>query len=311
MKRYYDILGLEEGATKKEIKQAYRKMAMQYHPDLNPGKESKQKFIEILEAYEYLMGIRQMNEGKGMSYEDLQKFYELMKKAAEEKAKREYREKVREFKKEKERKQGEEYQKAIYLLVAICIVAIGLWQGYKFYTNLMINGDREVAEVEVIGIGMKRLKYAFQVGDSLYKDEQYVSNNKIEMISGNGMPLKTGDRFEVEFSRGAPAYHRINFERVSTATMQRYFAMVSSKLTYLFYEEWQHLSNDEKRVRAACITSIVFSRQGFEGLSDIYYADANILDNFSHNSWTWYFMKTSDDFEEILEACQAEEEELD
>ena len=305
MKQYYDILGLQEGASKKEIKQAYRKMAMLYHPDLNPGKESKQKFIDILEAYEYLMGIRQMNNGKGMSYEDLQKFYELMKKAAEEKAKREYREKVREFKKQKERKQAEEYQKAIYLLVAILVLAVGIWQGYKFYSNLMINGDKQVAEVEVVGIGMKRMKYAFPVGDSLYKDERYVSNNSIEMISGNGMPLRIGDRFEVEFSGVSPGYHRINFEKVSARTMQRYFAMVSSKLTYLFYEDWKHFSNDEKRVRAACITSIVFSRQGFDGLSTIYYADANVLDNFSHNSWTWYFMKTSDEFVEILEACQA------
>ena len=217
MKQYYDILGLSEGATKKEIKRAYRKMAMRYHPDLNPGKEAKQKFIEILEAYEYLMGIRQMNQGRGMSYDDLQKFYELMKKAAEEKAKREYRARVRQFKKEKERKQVEEYKKAGYLLIAILVVAAGVWQGYKFYSNLMITGDMQVTEAEVIGIGMKRLKYAFPIGDSLYEDEQYVSNNKIEMISGNGMPLKTGDKFELEFSKNSPQYHRINFERVSTA----------------------------------------------------------------------------------------------
>lgn len=305
MKRYYQILGLQEGASKKEIKSAYRKMAMRYHPDLNPGKDSKQKFLEILEAYEYLMGIRQMNEGKGMSFEDLQKFYELMKKAAEEKAKREYREKVKQFKKEKERKQAEEYRRAIYALVAIIVIGISAWQGYRFYTNLVINREPVVVEAEVIGIGMKRMLYSFNVGDSLYKDDQYVSRNKIEMLSGNGMPLKTGDRFEVVFCQSDPTYNRINFEKVSTATMQRYFRLVASKLNYLYYEDWQSLSEDEQRVRAACITTIVFSRQGFDGLSTIYFADANFLDNFSHNSLSWYFMKNSDEFEEILAACKA------
>lgn len=52
---YYEILGLQKGATKDDIKKAYRKMAIQFHPDKNPGnKEAEEKFKEATEAYEIL-----------------------------------------------------------------------------------------------------------------------------------------------------------------------------------------------------------------------------------------------------------------
>lgn len=54
-KGYYQILGVSRTASEKEIKQAYRRLARQYHPDLNPGdKSAEAKFKEINTAYEVL-----------------------------------------------------------------------------------------------------------------------------------------------------------------------------------------------------------------------------------------------------------------
>lgn len=52
---YYEILGVAKGSSQDEIKKAYRKVAMQYHPDRNPGdKSAEEKFKEAAEAYEIL-----------------------------------------------------------------------------------------------------------------------------------------------------------------------------------------------------------------------------------------------------------------
>ena len=54
-KDFYEILGVSKSATSEEIKKAYRKKAIQYHPDKNPGdKEAEENFKLAAEAYEVL-----------------------------------------------------------------------------------------------------------------------------------------------------------------------------------------------------------------------------------------------------------------
>jgi len=71
-KQYYEILNLKEGATKEEIKRAYKSMALKHHPDRNNGsEESKKKMQEIGEAYEKL------NDEKIRKFEYKSNYYDF------------------------------------------------------------------------------------------------------------------------------------------------------------------------------------------------------------------------------------------
>jgi curved DNA-binding protein CbpA len=57
MTEYYKILGLQPGASKTEIKKAFRKLVFVYHPDVNPSSNARDKFIQIQTAYEVLYNL--------------------------------------------------------------------------------------------------------------------------------------------------------------------------------------------------------------------------------------------------------------
>jgi DnaJ-class molecular chaperone len=68
-KDYYEILGVKENASEGEIKKAYRKLALKYHPDKNPGdKKAEENFKEVSEAYYALGDAKRRKE-----YDDLKK----------------------------------------------------------------------------------------------------------------------------------------------------------------------------------------------------------------------------------------------
>ena len=84
-KDYYKILGVSRNASEREIKQAYRRLARQYHPDVNPGdKSAEEKFKQINEAYEVLSD--KENRQKYDKYGDQWQYADQFEKAGRQQA---------------------------------------------------------------------------------------------------------------------------------------------------------------------------------------------------------------------------------
>ena len=82
-KNFYDILGVKKGASDKEIKQAYRRLARKYHPDVNPGdKSAEATFKEINAAYEVLSDKK--NRQKYDKYGDKWQYADQSEQAAQQ-----------------------------------------------------------------------------------------------------------------------------------------------------------------------------------------------------------------------------------
>ncbi|HAD95965.1 MAG TPA: hypothetical protein DCG19_01100 [Cryomorphaceae bacterium] len=305
MNHYYQILGLEPGADKDAIKKAYRRLAMKYHPDVNPGAEARDKFLEVLEAYEYLMGIREYQKKK-FSEEDLRKAAEVMVEWARQQAKAKYRERVYKLRKEREKEQARQYTQAIYLLIGLVVMYFTLSWGWGWYKDLMIDNAPVYTTATVVGVGQNRVLYQFEVNDEVREERDYVSRDGFTMLTDEGLPLEIGDEFELIYQEGNPDFHRLNYRKMSAETFNRYMLSVSNALQQWLREEGTDISPEVLKLRADCLTLLIFQEYEFNGLSMVLHRDSFFLENLGHNSLRWYLMSHSDTFQGLIKQCRGE-----
>jgi hypothetical protein len=100
--KYFKILGLGKGASKEDIKNAYRLLAKKYHPDVSKEKDAHDRFIEISEAYEILINRKVMDDLRATSDHaaEYQHAYEYYTQQAKEKARKASRMRYENLKKE-------------------------------------------------------------------------------------------------------------------------------------------------------------------------------------------------------------------
>ncbi len=303
MDHYYRILGLPPGADKERVKKAYRKLAMKYHPDVNPGKEAKEKFMQILEAYEYLMGARQKPRYKA---EDIEKAREILVKWAQEQAKAKYRERVRKMRQEREKEQSRQYTRAIYLLIGLVVLYFSLRQGWTWYKNLRIDATPVYTTARVVGIAQNRVIYTFETEEGWVEYRKYVSNEGFTMLTDQGMPLVTGHEFELVYEMGNPDFHRLNYLRMSSETFNSYLVAVSRELEVWLSENESDMGDVQRKRTADCLTLLIFQEYQVEGLSEVLHRNTFFMENLGDNSISWFFMRKSKTFKELEMKCKGE-----
>ena len=123
--KFYEILGLKKGASKEDIKNAYRLLAKKYHPDVSDEPDASNRFIEITEAYEILMNRKIIDDLRATSTDskEQQYTYEYFTRQAKEKAKQ-----AAEMRYEKLREEHEAFQKSgLYDIILLLNYALNIF----------------------------------------------------------------------------------------------------------------------------------------------------------------------------------------
>lgn len=134
MGEYFNILGLPENASKAQVKRAYRKLALEYHPDRNSSPDAHERFLQITEAYEMLTGVRKRKNPFVRYYRKTYQDESFRRQTARERARQQARMQYEEF-----CKNNEAFRNAWYYRPTQWLVLTIYWLGWCFGIFLIIS----------------------------------------------------------------------------------------------------------------------------------------------------------------------------
>lgn len=135
--KYYSVLGISANASANDIKKAYRSKAKQLHPDRNPSPTAEEDFVELNEAYEYLVELKTNGRKatKDKSISDFEKWWYAEAARRKERAKQQARMRYEEYINSKEYKLTESFDHVInifFALVSVSILIVNPILGYIY-----------------------------------------------------------------------------------------------------------------------------------------------------------------------------------
>jgi len=296
--RYYEILGLAPGASKQDVKRAYRKLAMQYHPDINKAPGAKEIFLRITEAYNYLLNPPKYS---GNSAEKQRKAEEEQVKRAKAAATRAARERYAAFKRRQEAEQSRAYSQAITSLIGIVFLIAAIYFGNRYISRWYVDANPAEVTARITKLDERHFWLAYKVDGKEYIKEFSGSRTKLWLVAPNGMPIFNNEKFVLVYRAENPKRCYIKADVVLPPTLHIYQAILRPVIA-----EQQAIKVDDARID--CLSLMVFDRFGVDGLANLFFWDESFLENFSNNSISYNNMIEEQAYKEILTNCLLTEE---
>ena len=294
MTSYYRILGLPAGASKAEIKRAYRKLALKYHPDHNKEPGAKERFLAVTEAYNYLMDppslTFQAAKKTGRSAD------EERRKRAREKAKAAARQRYAAFKKQQEAEQSRAYSQAVTIFVGIVLLIGAFYFGRKYIIQWQVNSDPAETICTVVNHDARNILVRYNVNKTNYYKKFSGTRSKMWLVTPNGMPVVDGAEFTVRYKKTNPSWVLLHDDDFTPRTLDLYLETIQ-------FEVAKNLNVEPDDARVECISLLTFEKFGIDGLANLFFWQESPLENFSNNSSTYASMADSEVFQQIRKEC--------
>ncbi|MFN3952444.1 MAG: J domain-containing protein [Thermaurantimonas sp.] len=308
--KYYQILGLPPGASREQVKRAYRKLAKKYHPDVTSAPEDLIKFRQIKNAYEILTGrstysripVRfrtypgTQNSKSFESAKNLDAFRRkygmtkeewIQRKAASERIRQKY---------------SEESFKALksglfWAVIFTIIVNTFYPMSKKYFNNYMAHKNQEKSIATISYVVGNDVGFVFRTADRIVRTEIRCSFfNNISYLP-NGFPALKHDMYHVLYNRNNPKYFKIDFENLHETTKRAYMTRCVEKIRV---NPGPFVDIPHENI--PLFIQKVYDTFGLEGLTIVYHHSTRFHKNIRYNSLVYFFFKRNKLYKEIFES---------
>lgn len=307
MEYYYRILGLRPGASLAEIKKAYRRLALRYHPDRSP--QSTEKFLEVSEAYEALLeahrrGAQTQSRRQAFSPSEEAAFREMLRRMAETRAQERLRRFAAKKRRQRELEEARSYRQGLYAVAFLIVAVVGGYLGVQGFNQWQIQRQPVNTYAVVTDVGVNRVYYRLEKApQSQQVYDEYAWAVGLQMLADNGLPLEIGHRFRARYYAADPSYHEVLYLKPDKPTLEDYFRDVADRVETMDLALLDSISPSRSRLFARCLVFLTYQHQGLEGLAQLYFYDEHPLENPTNSLLTWFFFRRGDTFETNVSQC--------
>ncbi len=290
---YYKILGLSEGATEAQIKKAYRKLALKYHPDHNKSTGAKQHFFKLTEAYNYLLD----QPKKQSAYSSIAE--EERRKRAHEKAKRAMWQRYTAFKEQQARAQSRSYSQGLAILIALVFLGTAVYFGKDYYNDWLVNQSPNETLGYISNSKVRVYTIKYTVNNREYVKHLSGKRSRYFLLTPNGMPALIGAEFTVKYNTENPNRCTIVYDEITPKTLRLYVQITKE-------EAAKSVRLKPHQLEVECLILQVFENFGIDGLANLFFWQESFFENMSNNKETFETMQETKEYKNILKNCLIE-----
>lgn len=295
----YKILGVSRHASQDDIKKAYRKLAMKYHPDTGSETASAEMFRKVNKAYQIL------SEPRRRRWYDRRFEYSSSQRVSRDYHRRRAMAyaRYRYYAQKQARQQKSLWKRQDFLLASISLLVIFL-SVYLFndVNSLMVKRHDTKTVGQVYSTftdpgGGENLHYRYIVDDSvlLQHESRPTGFTNDILISDKGIPIIGGYEFIVWFNPRHPNRSVMDFDYPSQKTLKRIQKKAAGILSHK-----ENMGNK----KAHCLIDHLYQTEGLDAIGHILCSHLAWYKNSEHNKTSYRKLKRSDTWKQAFKKCR-------